>query len=378
MGSNMKNSVKYFTIKIMNIILILVCIIAGLVLVLLITFLVNSPGKPEPFKDTEGNTIKGSISEKIFIEINGARQGMFIKGRDINNPVLLFLHGGPGMPEYAVSRNYPLVLENYFTVCWWEQRGAGLSFIKGTNPDSLTFDQLIDDAIELTNYLRMRFGKEKIYLMAHSGGTFTGIQTAAKAPELFHAYIAVSQISFQLKSEELAYNYMFEEFKKRGDSGMLKKFERFPVSEINTPDYYKMRDIPMHKLGIGTTHEMRSVITGVVWPVMMNREYTFNEKIRIWQGKAFTTAKAGLWSRLVLTDLKTKVTKLEIPIYFMSGIHDYTTSYTLAKEYFEIIQSPLKVFYTFHESAHSPVFEEPEKMEMIVREDILKKNGSPP
>ena len=359
---NPSNVVMIFKFLIVSIFIVIAALI----------ILFSGSRKPIPFTDDNGNLLKESISEKIFININGVEQGMFIKGKDKTKPVLLFLHGGPGMPEYAISRKYPVILEDYFTVCWWEQRGAGLSFNDEIPLESMTFEQLISDVIEVTNYLRNRFKQEKIYLMAHSGGTFIGIQAAAQAPELFYAYIGMSQITNQLESEKLAYNYMVGQFTKLGDKKMLKKFEKYPVTEINTPSYYVMRDEPMHKLGIGTTRQMKSVISGVFWPVMLNREYTFSEKINIWRGKSFTTKTAGLWQKLVVTDLTKKVKRLEIPVYLFHGIYDYTTSYALAKDYFEKLESPLKGFYTFEQSAHSPLFEEPERMQKILSEDVLK------
>jgi len=361
-----------FSRKLVRAMLYITSIFFTVIIIILGILLANSSGKPKPFFDKSGKQLAASISEKIFININGVKQGMFIKGKDKTKPVLLFLHGGPGMPEYAVSRKYPLVLEDCFTVCWWEQRGAGLSYSPNMQSESLTFEQLISDVIEVTNYLRKRFGKEKIYLMAHSGGSFIGIQAAAKAPELYYAYIGMSQISNQLESEKLAYKYMVEQFTKLGDKFMLAKFQKYPISEINTPSYYVMRDAPMHKLGIGTTHKMKSVISGVFLPVMLNNEYTLNEKINIWCGKALTTKTANLWNKLVLIDLTKKIQKLDIPVYFLGGIYNYTTSYNLAKDYLAKLDAPMKGFYTFKHSAHSPLFEEPEKMKRILNEDVLK------
>lgn len=345
--------------------ILLVCVI-----ILVGALILISPGKPEPFRNEQGEPLVGSISEKIFVDINGIKQGMFIQGKDKTKPVLLFLHGGPGMPEYAMSRSYPIVLENYFTVCWWEQRGAGLSYNSEIHLTTMTFEQLIDDTIEVSNYLRQRFDQEKIYLMAHSGGTFIGIQAASQAPELYHAYISMSQITSQLESEKLAYKYMLEQFASDGNRKMLRKLEQYSINEINTPSYKNFRDEPMHKLGIGTTHAMKSVISGIFLPVMLHEEYTLMEKVNIWRGKFFTTKTADLWSKLVATDLTKKIIKIDIPVYFVHGIYDYTTSYSLAKDYFTEIEAPLKGFYTFDQSAHSPLFEEPEKMQGVI-EDIL-------
>lgn len=117
---------------------------------------------------------------------------MFMMGKNTQNPVLLYLHGG--MPDYFLRRKYPTGLEDYFTVIWWEQRGSGLSFSADIPPETMTQEQMISDVLELTNYLRRRFGKEKIYLMGHSGEPSLAIQAAARAPELYHAYIGVAQV----------------------------------------------------------------------------------------------------------------------------------------------------------------------------------------
>lgn len=361
-----------FIRRVVRVVVIIPAILLLCLAILVGVLLVYSPGKPEPFLDESGGELAGSISEKIRVNINGIDQGMFIKSKNKANPVLLILHGGPGMPEYAISRRYPIVLEDYFTVCWWEQRGAGMSYNADISPESMTFEQLISDTLEVTNYLRNRFGQEKIYLMAHSGGSFVGIQAAARAPELYTAYIGVSQISNQFESEQLAYNYMIQQFTRLGDKRMLRKFEKYPITDINTPSYYTMRDAPMHKLGIGTTHNMRSVITGVFLPVMLQKEYTLTEKLNIWRGKFFTTRTADLWRKLVMTDLSNNLRELDIPVYFFHGIYDYTVSYPLAKDYFDKLKAPKKGFYTFEQSAHSPLFEEPDKIKFIFEEDILQ------
>ena len=357
--------------KLVRTMMVMLFVLFVCVAVLMGVLLVCSSGKPKPFLDSDGIPLAGSISEKIQIRINGIDQGMFIRGKDKTKPVLLFLHGGPGLPEYAISYKYPAVLEDDFVVCWWEQRGAGLSYHPDIPPETMTFEQLISDTIEVTNYLRKRFGQGKIYLMAHSGGSFIGIQAAARAPELYKAYIAMSQISNQLESERLAYKYMVEQLTRLKDHNTLRKLEKYSIADINTPSYYAMRDAPMHRLGVGTTHEMHSVISGVFMPVMANSEYTLGEKVNIWRGKFFTTKRADLWCKLVKTDLTRKVLKLEIPVYFISGIYDYTVNYTLAKEYFALLQAPMKGFYTFEHSAHSPLFEEPGKMQSIIRNDVL-------
>lgn len=329
-----------------------------------------SSGKPKPFTAKSGNPLPGSISEKIRVSINGVEQGMFIKGKDTTKPVLLFLHGG--LPFYFLTERYPTGVEDYFVVCWWDQRGSGLSFSPKIAKETITLEQILADTREVTNYLRNRFGQQKIYLMGHSGGTFIGIQAAAQNPELYHAYIGVSQMTDQLLSEQLAYEYMLGEFRKNGDSRMAKKLERTPFSKsTGIPDkYLALRDEAMHRLGIGTTHEMRSVFSGIFLESLKNPDYTLGEKFNLWRGKA-TSGVHPLWKNMIATDLAKVVTSLKIPVYFFHGIYDYTTNYDLAKDYFELLQAPVKRFYTFEQSAHSPFFEEPEKMKFILKTEIF-------
>ena len=163
-------SLRSHVLKAGRILLIILSILLACALIMVAVLLISSPGKPEPFLDEDRKPLAGSIAEKIHVNINGVPQGMFIRGRNKANPVLLFLHGGPAMPEYTFARKYPTGLEDNFTVCYWEQRGAGLSYSSSIPPETMTIEQLISDTLAVTNYLRKRFAQDKIYLMAHSGG----------------------------------------------------------------------------------------------------------------------------------------------------------------------------------------------------------------
>ena len=147
-----------------KILLIILISIIGILLIGFIVLFIKSPGKIEPLKDTAGNVIVGSLVEKSFIEIGGIRQGFFIRSENPDNPVLLFLHGGPGSPElaYSVAHESSERLEKYFTVCYWEQRGAGMSFSESVEPGTMTVEQMVEDTRQMTNYLQHRFKQEKI------------------------------------------------------------------------------------------------------------------------------------------------------------------------------------------------------------------------
>jgi pimeloyl-ACP methyl ester carboxylesterase len=330
----------------------------------------RSPGLPVSSTGSDGRARPPAVAEKVFVTINGARQGMFITGADDAHPVLLYLHGG--MPGYFLNIRYPSSLEERFTVVWWEQRGAGLSYEPGAPAGAVTTEQLISDTLEVTHYLRHRFGRDKIYLMGHSGGTFIGLQVVARAPQFYHAYIGVAQMVRQLRSEVRAYAYMVETFRSRGDASMVRRLEAAPVSEdTGVPAaYLSVRDQAMHALGVGTTHRMRSVLTGIFLASWLCPAYTLREKWRLWRGK-LTAGVSVLWQEMLRTDLASLVPDVRVPVYLLHGVYDYTCSYPEARAYFDRLQAPVKGFYTFAHAAHSPIFEEPERVGRIMQDDVL-------
>jgi pimeloyl-ACP methyl ester carboxylesterase len=341
---------------------------------LIILILANSAGKPREFLDEKNKIIRNSISEKGFIEINGAKLYFIIKGKNINNPILLYLHGG--MPDYFLTQKYPTGLDDIFTVVWWEQRGAGLSYNAKFKERAVTIDDLLDDTRDITNYLRKRFSRDKIYLMAHSGGSYLGIKVIEKYPELYTAYIGVAQISYQKLSEKKACDYIVAHYKNdKKKKKMADDLMKNPITmeEPIPKEYARIRDYAMHDLGIGTMHHMKSVVTGIFIPSLFFKEYSLREKINLWKGKA-SSGISIIWDEMSTHDLAKENTMFKIPVYFLHGVYDYTCSYELAKEYFDKINAPQKGFYTFGESAHSPIFEESKECIRIIKENILSKN----
>lgn len=340
-------------------------LIIGLIIILIIL----SPGKPRQYLDENGNKLTNSISEKVFLDINGSRQGMFIKSKNPDNPVLLYLHGG--MPVYFLTEKYPTHLEDNYTMVWWDQRNCGISYSSGAAQNTATIEQLVDDTIVLTKYLLERFNKSKIYLMGHSGGTFLGVHVIDKAPELYEAYIGVAQMSDQLSSERIAYDFILNHYKETNNQKMVEYFQSISLNDNNEiPEaYLKKRDAAMHELGIGTMRNMKNVATDLFLPSLYFSEYTMAEKYHLWAGKSKTGISQN-WEEMARTNLIETKNDFKIPVYFFHGLYDYTCSYELAKKYLDRISAPIKGFYTFERSAHSPLFEEPEKMNRILINDV--------
>lgn len=331
-----------------------------------------STGTPRPFLDAAGLPVADSISEKTWVDINGVQQGMVVRGMDVANPVLLVVHGGPGMPDYFLTEKYPPELEDLFTVVWWDQRGTALSYDRHIPAASMTIEQFISDTLTVTDCLRHRFHQDKIFLLGHSWGSFIGIHAAARSPQRYHAYLGMGQMVSQLESEKLAYDYMLEAYRQLNDSAMVRGLEAAPVSTtIGTlPAYLKLRDEAMHQLGIGTTHDMKSVITGIFLPSLKFHGYTVREKVNLWRGRSFSQS-FGLWEQVIHVDLRTAVPRLQVPVYFLEGKYDYTCSAVLAREYFRSLDAPIKGFYEFNLSAHSPIFEQQAQVHRVLQVDVL-------
>ncbi|MBC5708913.1 alpha/beta hydrolase [Hungatella sp. L12] len=345
--------------------------------VLFWTILPPSLGKIPLFYDDNGTVIPDSISEKIFIDVDGTEIGLLITGKNKSNPVLLFLGGGPGIPEYLLEYQKPSKLADEFVVCYLEYRGTSISYNSNIDAASLTTERYLSDTAAVTEYLKNRFSQEKIYLMGHSFGTFIGIQAALKHPESYHAYLAMSQIADQSESEIIAYQFMLNQYRQMNNQKMIREFEKYPIASSDRAysDYClsPLRDRSMHDLGVGTTHTMDSVITGIFLPSLRCKVYTPLERINIWRGKQFTASSPVGTDRMQFNTFA-EVPCLKIPVYFFSGIYDYTCCYSLQKKYFDAVNAPLKGFYTFHNSAHSPLWEESDRFIEILIQDVL--NGT--
>ena len=331
----------------------------------------------EQLKDNNGEVILNSLTEKKFIEINGIKQGFFLRSENPENPVILFLHGGPGSPELALFYRYEILerLEKYFTVCYWDQRGAGMSFNNSIKPAAMTLEHMIEDTRQITEYLKHRFNQEKIFLLGHSWGTVLGIKTIKKHPENYAAYIGIGQVSNPQKSEKLSYDYMLHHAMEINDKQAVKKLKKF---NSNSPDFPTMnyiitvRSQLMNKYGIGITRENFRAASEK--NVLFFKGYTLSEKIKYFQGMLFSVKH--LWNSAISDNLFESSISFQTPVYIIHGKYDYQVSYTLSREYFEIIKAPDKSFFTFEKSAHSPNIEEPEKFIQIVRQIALKYKSS--
>lgn len=314
-----------------------------------------------------GNTPEGGtqIAKKGWSQIGGIPQGYFIRGENEHNPVILFLHGGPGSPELSMIKDTEL--EKSFTVCYWDQRGAGMTFSTATDPASMTTEQFVEDTRQLTDSLRKWYAVKKIYLMGHSWGSYLGIKTIEKHPELYHAYLGIGQVCHQLESERQAYDYMMAEARQAGDTKTVHALEAYDkyADDFPSNDYLlKVRTPTMNKYGIGIKHKDCSM-WDIAIDLLYYRGYTFLDKIHYLQGTIFSLE--NMFRKVIEDNLFETSTRFEIPVYIIQGRYDYQVSYPLAEAYLDSIDAPKKEFFTFQESAHSPNLEEPKRFVEVVK-----------
>ncbi len=341
---------------------------------LFVTLWMKSPGKAEPITDLKGNIIEGSISVIEKIDLGGQEQFLIIRGTDITKPVMLFLHGGPGSPEISFMKHYNTKIEEDFVMVYWEQRGSGKSYSTNISVESMNIAQFISDTRELSEYLAKRFSQDKIYIMGHSWGSLLGLLTVHRHPELFYAYLGVGQVAYQFKGEQLSFEWVREQALARNDIEATKV-----LSEMSFPDSLGSKDEWMNFLMTERSYVMKygGAMRGIsgMWPmikmVLNTSEYTIADKFNYMKGNLFSIE--NLWMDVITTNLFVEIDSLHIPAYFYHGIHDYQTPHAIAKDFYDQLKAPNKAFFSFENSAHSPIMEEAEKFNSLV-EQAVKEN----
>jgi pimeloyl-ACP methyl ester carboxylesterase len=302
-----------------------------------------------------------SVASLERIRIGGVDQYILIRGNDSSLPVLLFLHGGPGMPAMYLAHAFQRDLEKEFVVVHWDRRGAGKSY-RADIGDTLTTEQLVADTVELTNVLRARFHHDKIYLVGHSWGSYLGMLVIAQHPELYHAYVGIGQLARSSPIAGIQDEYIRQSATRMGDQNAVKELEKKGAS---------VRETLLFKFG-GEIHNAKSfmplLLTGLAAP-----EYSLRDARNIPKG-------VSLYSRYFVDnsisgDLMDVITQVKIPVYFFTGRYDYCDPFKLTEEYFYQIDAPEKHIVWFEDSAHFPFYEEPTAFALQMR-SVLNAKGN--
>ena len=298
------------------------------------------------------------------MRLGGIEQTVLIRGDDRRNPVLLFVHGGPGLPEMPVSHRHA-ELERDFTVVHWDQRGAGKSYDFGDPPKSMRIADFVGDTRELSRRLASRFGQRKIFLVGYSWGSLVGALAVRAEPSLFHAYIGIGQLVSIRDAEHALYMEALVEARRTGVRAAVRDLER-----VGPPPYENDRDEMRTKRWVKRLQPelpRRMTTSRFAALAFTSPFYGPLDFVKLGLGAQSTSARTE--DEIHATDLAELAPRLDVPVWFFLGRHDTVVSATVLERYFRALHAQRgKHLVWFEQSDHVPHLEEPEKYRALLRE----------
>lgn len=302
-----------------------------------------------------------SIDTIVDIALNGIKQKVLIKSNDVNNPVLLWLHGGPGTSEMFITHHCMDSLIDYFTIVHWDQRGTALSYnnrIKGTD---ISFDKIFDDAVSLTEVLRKMYNQDKIFLIGHSFGSVLGIHLVEKYPHYYHAYVGIGQVINDRLSREINYKWFVNKLKEDNDTNGLLSIrgkQNIPRDLVNKykGNFYKGKTL---------------------FDVIRESPYYYEGYLDTYtKSMNFVRESISMNPSTYEKDIFNDIFRFQLPVYFFEGRHDRVAACApeLVIEYMKRIEAPKKEIVWFEESAHHPNIDEPHKFQKMLIDKVLGGN----
>jgi pimeloyl-ACP methyl ester carboxylesterase len=361
--------------------------ILGLLSLLYMAPLVSHAGAPDPVQEI-GHSVSQSQQPTLRIRRNalariplgGIEQAILVQGEKESNPVLLFLHGGPGVPLIPFVRDVDAhaKLQKHFVMVYWDQRGAGYSYHSGIPVESMNIAQFLADTYELVDILRTRFQTSKIYLVGHSWGSLLGVLTVARHPELFYAYVGIGQAVDLRENEHASYQFAVEAATKTDNRRALQQ-----LTAIGPPPYPSYKEMLVERkwvqrLGGGnrTTNTYPTFLLGSVSSAS-STTISFGDALDWLPGPYFSLKH--LWQELQSVNLFRQAPTLDVPVYFLAGRHDYYAPSLIVQRYYHELSAPKgKTFIWFEHSAHTPPAEEPDKFYDILVNTVLKETSPLP
>ena len=304
------------------------------------------------------------------IKLGGIDQWISVRGKNTDNPILLYLHGGPGTPVMPLFRHFQASFEDHFIVVQWEQRGAGKSYSRKIPKETMTIEQFISDLHELIEILRKRFNKKKIYLMGHSWGSVFGTFTVQRYPELFYAYIGVGQANNTIETEKIMYQFVLDKALELNNRKAVRQLKKIgpPFEGLQSPYENFYKGGYMAKMNI---YQWMTKFGGLIYAVnditgysqfikylfkylpLLKPEYSLFDLIRILLGSLFSVK--AMTKELLTVNLFEQVPKLDVPVYILMGRYDYNWSAELTKKYYDMLNAPKKEFIWFEKSGSDPL-----------------------
>jgi len=338
------------------------------------------PPSTPPILDADGRPAADALAEIATVRLGGADQRILIRARDPEKPVLLWLSGGPGQTDMALFRAVMDDLTADFVVVNWDQRGTGGSYAAIDPAADMTLDRIVDDTIQLADYLRDRFDEERIYLVGLSWGSTLGVLAAQRAPDRFEAFIGNGQMVSQRETDSRLYDDMLAYADRTADAALRAQMESYgrppyadlPYAYAFVMGYYEALEEPYRP---SEAYLARGEAAGLDPFGVLGSEYDLVAKVNVLRGllDMFTI----MYPQLQGIDFRTDATRLEVPYYLVDGTSELAARRDLAIEWFELLDAPIKRILSLDGAAHAPALEQYEAFHRFLVETVLPETYGP-
>ena len=326
-------------------------------------------------KAAEGRAITSpaGINSLAPVRIGGIDQWIEVRGQNVNNPILLVIHGGPGVAFIPLAGSFQGPWENYFTVVEWDQRGAGKTYAsndKDLQHRSMQVPRMEQDTLEVANYLRNRFQRNKIFVLGHSWGSLLGLWLAHEHPDLIYAYVGVGQVVNPVQNEHVAYQDALQEARRTHNEQAVKELE--DIAPYPSPDGRNGRTAKnWEEALLGPPSNGEAFLDGrrIVTSLVSAPEYSLAEDFEFARGQL--SSLEILVPETMKVDLNRLGANFRVPIFFFEGRHDPYCRPSLIWAYYLIVKAPQKGFVWFDNSGHFPFFEENQKFAQELVQQVL-------
>jgi pimeloyl-ACP methyl ester carboxylesterase len=306
-----------------------------------------------------------------YIRINEIEQYLLHYSTSADHPVLLFLHGGPGMAESTFAYAFQKEISGLFTVVYWDQRGAGKTLTKAKGSNNYpSVNDLIDDLFEIVQYLKKKYNKDKIVILGHSWGSMLGTLFVKKYPREVLYYIGAGQFIDIVENEKIGYEKVKELIINAGnkkDLNVLEKIGIYPEKNYEKPMIKKIQRIRIlqgkYKVGMDFIQIIKTLIKSPVFKLSDISSLV----------KGMTNNKK-LWEFLFLHNLYEESRDYEIPIFYILGDKDFQAPYTTASCYFDAINAPNKKMFIIKDAGHFMMLDKPKLFVQALSEILEAKN----
>ena len=324
----------------------------------------------EPFRGPDGKVAQGSIAESSFLRLGGIEQWVLVRGENIANPVMIFLHGGPGLSETTMWRYCNASLEKHFTCVYWDQRGAGKSADASIPLASMTVEQFLSDLDELVDWVCRRLGTTQVTIFGHSWGSALGALYAARHPEKVKVYVGGAQIGDWHQGEVLSYANAVAVAERRGKRGILARLRALGPPPHSADAMYQERTLALRLAG-----GLPKALWTTVKMIAASRESSLFEVSGAM--RAFRWTLRAMWPEVSKLNLIERVPTLEVPTFFFLGRKDPWVPPEASLAYLDVLKAPAKQLVWFEQSGHEMFVDEPARFDEAMIELVLPASLAP-